>query len=124
MDLRSGLFDMVVFQRAVEIATMIASRVRTWDHFDKVTLGTQLVRAADSAVSNISEGYGRMTHREARNHYIIARGSLHEVLGQCRLAHLRGLLSDKDQELLLELTQRTIGALNGLISYKTRQLVK
>jgi four helix bundle protein len=43
----------------MEISDEIWNLVNSWNSFEKYSIGTQLVRAADSISLNISEGYGR-----------------------------------------------------------------
>lgn len=48
--------DLVVYQKALSLAKAIYAIVEKWEYFYQQTLGTQLVRAANSISANISEG--------------------------------------------------------------------
>lgn len=53
--------------------------VSNWDFFKKVTIGKQLLRAADSISANIAEGYGRYFYKESKQFYFYSRGSIQET---------------------------------------------
>ncbi|NQW30339.1 MAG: four helix bundle protein [Ignavibacteria bacterium] len=50
--------------------------VTTWNQFEKNTLGSQIVRAADSIVNNIAEGYSRVSTGERLTFLMYSEGSL------------------------------------------------
>lgn len=53
------LEELEVYQMGMEIGDQAWSIVQNWNYFAKDTVGKQLIKAADSIASNISEGYGR-----------------------------------------------------------------
>ncbi len=55
------------------------SIVMTWDHFQKDTLGKQLVRSTDSIAVNLNEGLGRYDYKESKNFGYYSRVSLFET---------------------------------------------
>ena len=61
---RIGLEELEVYRVAMEIGEIVWAVVIKWEYFEKKTLGTQLVDAADSIALNISEGYGRFHYRQ------------------------------------------------------------
>jgi len=87
------LEDLEVYQLAVEIANEIWKDVGTWNSFAKYTLGEQLTKAADSISFNISEGYGRYSHKENIHFCYISRGSLFETITGIKKALNRNLIS-------------------------------
>lgn len=58
------LEELKVHQMAMDIGERVWEQVNEWDIFAKDTVGKQFVKAADSIVSNISEGYGATTTRK------------------------------------------------------------
>ena len=58
------LEDLEVYKVAMEIGEMVWDIVSKWEYFEKKTLGSQFVTAADSIAFNISEGYGRFHYKE------------------------------------------------------------
>lgn len=53
------LEDLEVYKVAMEIGELVWGIVMKWEYFEKKTLGSQFVDAADLIALNISEGYGR-----------------------------------------------------------------
>lgn len=53
------LEELRVSQQSLEIGESVWEIVSSWSYFKKDTVGKQWVRAVDSIVANISEGYGR-----------------------------------------------------------------
>jgi four helix bundle protein len=103
---------LVAYRRASELADSARAAAMSWQSFDRWTLGTQLVRSADSIGANIAEGFGRVTDADQRRFLVMARGSAHEVEHWARTAHGRGLVADDT----LEHRAREVGRLlNGLL---------
>ena len=72
----------------------------SWDHFPKITVGKQLVDAADSISANIAEGYGRYSYKDNVRFVRIARGSLYETKNWLRRSFKRKLLTAEDTKKL------------------------
>lgn len=70
--------------------------VDKWNYLSKDTIGKQLVRAADSISSNLSEGYGRFHYKENKQFCYYSRGSLYETKTWLQKAHNRRLLTNDD----------------------------
>ena len=60
MDL--GRFKLI--EHARQIGDSIWKEVILWNHFEKDTIGKQLVRACDSITANLSEAYGRFGYAD------------------------------------------------------------
>ena len=99
------LTDLLIHKQSIELATALYHDVRSWPHFDRNTLGVQLVRAADSVPSNIAEGYGRYSRSDAKRFLLYARGSLAEVESHVRLACQRGLITNERLDELLAIIE-------------------
>ena len=82
-----------IHAEAIRIAADIASTAREWVPFDQKTIGSQLVRAADSVCANIAEGYGRVSPGERYQFFFYAEASCQEVKSHVQLAELRSLFS-------------------------------
>lgn len=80
----------------MELAEKIWAIVIRWDYFAKDTIGRQLVRAADSIASNLSEGFGRYHYRENIHFSCYSRGSLLETKTWLIKAHNRNLAGSSD----------------------------
>jgi four helix bundle protein len=65
--------ELVVWQRAMQLATAIYKLTQKFPREEMYGLTSQLRRAGVSVASNIAEGYGRGTRGEYRNFLGIAR---------------------------------------------------
>ena len=70
--------ELSVFKTADELSNEVWNIVSKWDYFSKKTVGEQWVRATDSIVANITEGYGRYFFGEYIIFLYYARGSAYE----------------------------------------------
>lgn len=78
MSLRSYR-DLVVWQRAMELAEEIYKLCSSVPRFEMFGLVSQLRRASTSIPANIAEGYGREYRADYVKHLSVAQGSLAEV---------------------------------------------
>lgn len=74
-----ALEDLEIFQLTEQICDRFYELIQTWKTFDQETVGSQLVRAADSIGANLAESYGRYHYGEKLNFLYYARGSLYET---------------------------------------------
>ena len=92
--------------------------VSKWEYLAKKTIGTQLVRSADSIGANLAEGTGRGSAAENCRFAKIARGSLFEVKHWLRRAFKRNLLTEAEidsfQALINELTPKLSAYINSI----------
>jgi len=91
---KSDFEKLKVYQMSETLADEIWDVVLGWDRFAKDTVGSQIVRAADSIGANIAEGSGRGRFQDNRRFIRIARGSLKETQHFLRRAYKRKLLDD------------------------------
>lgn len=104
-----------LIQLSDQVSDNIWKEVEEWSKFDKWTIGTQLVRAADSVSANLSEAYGRYTYRERKLFSMYARGSLCETVNWIQKAIRRKLIdANKGKEIIDGLTDISF-KLNGCI---------
>jgi len=85
--------ELRVYKLAEKLADEIWTIVDRWDIFAKNTMGTQMVRSADSIGANIAEGVGRGSYQDNKRFVRIARGSLNETQHWLRRAYRRNLLT-------------------------------
>ena len=64
-----SVHNLRMYNEAVDVATEIALTVRQWKSFDQSTIGTQVMRSADSISTNIAEG----SCQETKNHLLLAQ---------------------------------------------------
>ena len=78
--------DLEAWQQAHTLAVKIYRVTQKFPASDKFGLVPQMQRSALSVSSNIAEGFGRESLKDARHFYIMARGSLTELQNQLLLA--------------------------------------
>jgi four helix bundle protein len=81
-----------IVQFAEELCDQVAHAVRGQTSFDNSHISGQLIRAGDSVVANLVEGYARQTTKDSLRFYSIARGSLEETIQWLRRSVARGLI--------------------------------
>jgi four helix bundle protein len=102
-----------VYQLAELLSDRIWKIVVKWDFFAKITIGKQMVTAADGVGSNISEGVGRASLRDNLRFIRIARGSLYETKYWLRRAYKRNLLTPDDVNDLKPIVSELVPTLNA-----------
>jgi four helix bundle protein len=78
--------DLKVWQKAVELTTLIYELTRVFPTEEKFGLINQIRRASVSIPSNIAEGAGRNSNKEFVQFIAIATGSCYEVETQLIIA--------------------------------------
>src|SRR5690606_20961179 len=110
-----GYKDLVVWQKAVDLAPIVYTLIRKLPAEEKFGMGDQLRRACVSVAANIAEGHGRETQGDFARFLRIARGSLAELDTIFVMAQRIGYLQPDDTK---ELNDRMIvvrKVLQGLI---------
>ncbi len=102
-----------VYQLAELLADRIWQIVGKWDYFAKVTVGKQIVTAAEGVGSNIAEGSGRGSLQDNRRFIKIARGSPYETKHWLRRAYKRNLLTEVDVNDLKPIMNELLPTLNA-----------
>jgi four helix bundle protein len=87
--------DLIVWRKAMALATEIYTVTATFPRTETFGLTTQLRRAAVSIPSNLAEGSARRTSAEFMSFLHIARGSQAEIDTQLRLALALGYLPNE-----------------------------
>ena len=105
MVLRAEPSRLLVFQVADGVARECVALARTFRGPGAFARGDQLVRAAQSVVSNVAEGCGRGSVADFRRFLLIARGSAQETLAQLRLVDPA---TSEERSLIRSLRSRTI----------------
>ena len=104
-----------VYKEAEQLSDIIWNLVSKWDGFPRMTIGRQLVKAADSIAANIAEGYGRYHFKENKNFCYYARGSLEETKAWLRKGIRRELLDLSEIPELTEIIESLPKRLNAYI---------
>ena len=78
--------DLVVWQRSIQLATVIYRVTSGFPSEEMYGLTSQIQRSAVSVPSNIAEGQGRLSTGEFRQFLGVARGSNFELRTQLEIA--------------------------------------
>ena len=116
---KSGFRDLLVWQKAKDLAVKIYLLPQTEDLSRDRGLRNQARRSAVSIASNLAEGDERDTDREAVRFFFIAKGSLAELRTQLQIAAEARLLMHATYETLEAHCAELGKMIGGLI--RTRQ---
>jgi four helix bundle protein len=118
------LEDLEIYNLSMDLAESVHNLILGFDYFHKDTLGKQWIRAIDSVSLNLSEGFGRYTHKDSRVFSIIARGSLYESKTCLSKTFRRNIISEKVYNEILQEHNNLGVKLNNFISYQTNLIEK
>lgn len=107
------LKELRVFQMAEELADATWKLVQGWNQFAKVTVGEQLVRAADRVGATISEAHGRYHFGEKLQFIYYSRGSLYETRFWLRQAFKRKLMTTEEAQSFAKLLEPMALSINN-----------
>lgn len=113
---KANFENLRIYQFSEQLADMIWLIVEKWKHFERDTVGKQIVRSADSVGANIAEGAGRYTFKENKRFAHISRGSLYETKYWLRRAYKRNLLSNEQVDEIKPLIDELAPKLNAYIN--------
>ena len=86
----NGHKGLIVWQRGIQMVDAVYDLTAEFPKTELFRLSDQMLRAAISVPSNVSEGYGRKTTGEFKQFLCIARGSNCELETQLVIAKNRG----------------------------------
>ena len=90
--------DLIVWQRSMELVTLVYQETRAFPKEELYGLTSQVRRCAVSIPSNIAEGHGRLTRADYIRFLGIATGSLFELQTQLQIAVNLGYLTEKNYQ--------------------------
>ena len=94
--------DLLVWQRAVDLATRVYSACAGFPRHELYGLTAQTTRSAVSVPANIAEGHARFSGRDYSRFLAIAKGSLMELETHLVIAQRLGYLAQRDYDDLLQ----------------------
>jgi len=107
--------DLIVWQKAMELAREVYLRTEDFPKAETFGLRMQMRRSAVSVASHIAEGHGRLTDADLRKSLGASRGSLYEFETQSELANGLGFLDGETAQRLLESATEVAKLINGLL---------
>ncbi len=108
--------DLLVWQRAMDLAKAVYLSTQSFPKVEQFGLTIQLRRSAVSIASNIAEGNGRGTTQDYIRFLHMARGSLFEAQTQIELALRLAYLGESDSISLLGLCNEIERMLNTILT--------
>ena len=96
--------------------------VMKWENIAKWTVGQQMIKSADSISANIAEGFGRYHKKEKIHFYRYSYGSMEETKDWLRKASMRDLITEEEQNHVLQEIEKLPKAINQLIQYTNQKL--
>lgn len=114
--------EITAYKIASEVSDYVWEIVLKWNWLPKRTFGLQFIEATDSIAGNIAEGYGRYHRNDKIKFYYNARGSVFEAIHWCKKAYKRKLLSEKENDYVLNELRKLPKEINSLISYTRKRL--
>jgi four helix bundle protein len=118
------LEDLEVYSIAMELGKKCWEIVMRWNQFEKMTVGSQWVRAIDSVAANISEGWGRYGFKDSRNFLFIARGSLYEAKTWLVKSQQSNIISKEEYDETFTTYEKLAIKLNNYINIHNQQINK
>ena len=109
------LFDLEIYKLSHYLGNKCWDLACNWKHFEKDTLGRQLVRAADSVSLNFCEGYGRFHFNDRKMFCYYCRGSLYETIECLKKARNRNLINETEYMEISKLVELLGIKLNNFI---------
>lgn len=100
MEERQSYQELVVWQRAIELAKVIYEETKTFPRDEQFGLTSQIRRAAVSIPSNIAEGQARGQRADFCRFLRIALGSAAELHTQLILAQQLGYIAEMESKSL------------------------
>lgn len=94
--------NLIVWKRAVELATIVYEKTVRFPKFELYGLTSQIRRSAISISSNIAEGAGRRSNKEFANFLGISYGSACELETQLLISKNLEYLKEEDFDSLLK----------------------
>jgi four helix bundle protein len=114
--------DLVCWQLANELETLVIALTETGAASRDFEFRKQIRESSSSATANMAEGFARFTPADHANFLRIARSSLMETHNRARTGFKRGYFSAEDTNRIQLLCARSGKAATGLIPYLESQI--
>lgn len=107
--------DLLAWQRGKDLGVLVYTLTKQFPKDEQFGLISQMRRAAVSVTSNIAEGFGRVQPKDKEHFYVIALGSVSEILSQAVFAKELAYVNAAQLQQLREATTETRKLLLGLL---------
>lgn len=107
--------ELIVWQKAVDLVTLVYTLTRQFPKEELYGLTSQIRKAAVSVPSNIAEGQGRLSKKDFRHFLGQARGSLLELETQLLIGSKLGYLPESGLQTFMKNSGEVSRMLHRLI---------
>ena len=107
--------QMSVWQKSFKLMIQAYKVTQIFPKEEKFGMVSGMRRAANSAVHNISEGFGRYEKLDKTRFYKISRGSCYELISQLLASHALDYVAKNESNSLIEGCKEVINELDSLI---------
>ncbi|MBU1706253.1 four helix bundle protein [Patescibacteria group bacterium] len=105
-----------VWKKAVETYELISEETFKINQKDQYSLGEQIRRSSLSISTNIAEGTGRNSSKEAKYFFNIAKGSVYETVSLLVIMKKRGYLEEEKFREFYNICDEIAMMLSGLMN--------
>ena len=116
-------YDLKVWQEGRKLTRLIYEKTNAFPKSEMFGLSSQMRRASVSVISNIAEGFGRISIKEKLNFYNQSMGSLNELQCQCFVASDLKYLSLADSKEMFMLIRSVQLLLQGFMRSTRKRLI-
>ena len=109
-----NLEKLIVWERGVDIASIVYSATRSFPEAERCGLVNQMRRAAVSILSNIAEGSSRSSKIDFARFVEIAAGSVFELVSQAVVSKTQGFLREEEFRSIYRAAEEQSRMLSGL----------
>ncbi|NJK87016.1 MAG: four helix bundle protein [Bacteroidales bacterium] len=106
---------MSVWQKAFKLLIVVYKITGNFPKDEKFGMISDIRRAANSSVHNISEGFGRYEKKDKTRFYKISRGSCYEIISQIMVSNELGFITKEELVSLIVGYKSVINGLDLLI---------
>jgi len=124
IELEKSLEKLLVWNKTRALRIRISQLVKRIPDQEKLRLSDQMIRCSRSISANIAEGYGRFHFQDSIRFYIIARGSLIELLDHLYVCIDENFITQETFNNFREEIYDCLKMLNGYIKYVRNQIKK
>lgn len=107
--------QMSVWKKAFNLLIRVYKITKNFPDDERFGMISDMRRAANSSVHNISEGFGRFEKLDKTRFYKISRGSCYELISQILTSHALGYMAKDESTSLIEGYKEVINELDSLI---------
>jgi four helix bundle protein len=116
-----GFEKLDVWHKAVDLILQIDEVIKKLPKTELYSLGDQIRRAVLAISTNIAEGTGRNSKKEASYFFNVARGSTYEVASLSKVLNINGHINEEILEKLYSSCEEISKMLSGMIKLSQSQ---